>query len=566
MTKVLATNITSPLGFSTGQNYQAIRAGRSALTPYTSWRGIPEPFAASMFTIEQREKLKMDGFTLFESIVIRSIEEALSYTSIPLDSPRTILILSTTKANVEELSSEPENDGEYLNPGDTAVKIARHIGIVTRPVVVCNACISGVTAQILADRLIRQGEYDHAIVCGADCISPFVVAGFLSFKSLSPEPCRPFDIERLGLNLGDAAATIIYGKEPEGDSGKGWKFVAGYLDNDAYHVSAPSPAGEGTLRAIECVMERWDAKRLAMINVHGTATMFNDQMESKAIQRASLSQIPISALKGYYGHTLGASGILETIISMCSIDEGYIPPVKGFDEIGVSGKITINNHEGKSDKESFLKIISGFGGCNGAILFSKGEEIVPPTVSNSRGNISHSVHITPEMVTIDGKEIPHSATGKELLAEVYKQHLADYPKFYKMDLLTKLAFVATELLIQSETDRQENSERGIILFNSSSSVVADRKHISTFCREGEFFPSPSVFLYTLPNILTGEIAIKNQYKGESTLYILNQRDEVLMDKIIGSSFGQRGTGSIITGWIDCLSNDNFEADIKIVTK
>ena len=565
MIKVLSTNITSPLGFTTKENYQSVKDGSSALRVYFDWKGVPQQFTASLFSDNQEKELLIDGFTRFESVTIHSIKEAVSHTDIDVRSERTGLIISTTKANVEELSSAPENDGDYRSPGQSAVKIARAIGFTTDPIVVCNACISGVTAQVLADRLISCGSYDNIVVCGADCQSPFVVAGFMSFKSLAPHECRPFDIERLGLNLGEAAATIVFGKveSPEHDK-TSWKLVAGSLNNDAYHVSAPSPAGDGTYGVAKTVLESISQEELATVSVHGTATMFNDQMESKAIQRAELSEVPISALKGYYGHTLGAAGVLETIITMEATDDGIILPVRGYSEIGVSGKVNISNQCRPTEKETFIKLISGFGGCNGAVAFSKTpEKVLLPQEPKDIRTLS-TVEITPSSLKIDGEVQEVSSTGKSLLTEIYKAHIADYPKFHKMDVFTKLAFLAADIVAQRSKDNQD-AERAVILFNNSSSIVADRKHIATFEREGEFYPSPSVFLYTLPNIVTGEISIKHGYKGETSLYILDEYNEQIIDSVVKSTFSQSSVRTMITGWVDCKSEDDFEANIKLVT-
>ena len=567
MIKVLSTNITSPLGFTTKENYQSVKDGRSCLCVHNGWRGVPHPFTASLFSIEQDEHLDIEGFTRYESITIHSIKEALSQIDIDIDSERVGLILSTTKANVEELSSSAETDGNYLKPGTSALKVAEYIGFKTEPIVVCNACISGVTAQILADRLINEGKYDTVVVCGADCQSTFVVAGFMSFKSLSPYECRPFDIERLGLNLGDAAATIIFGKlsgEDYSDTDT-WKLINGTLNNDSYHVSAPSPVGDGTYNAAEVVLSSINPDDLATISVHGTATMFNDQMESKAIERAGLSTVPVSALKGYYGHTLGAAGVLETIITMESIDDGIILPVRGFSEIGVSGKIDISSDIRPTDKKSFLKLISGFGGCNGAVVFSKDKTdldggYLPKDIKEVK-----SVKITPSSLEIDGEKIQVESTGKNLLTEIYKTYIGDYPKFHKMDLFSKLAFLAADIVSQTESECGKDEGRAVILFNSSSSIVADRKHIATFCKEGEFYPSPSVFLYTLPNIVTGEIAIKHGYKGETSLYIIDSYNEEIIKTVVDATFAQSSVKTMITGWVDCSSDDEFEANIKLLT-
>jgi 3-oxoacyl-[acyl-carrier-protein] synthase-1 len=293
--------------------------------------------------------------------------------------------------------------------------------------------------------------------------------------------------------------------------------------------------------------------------------MFNDQMESKAIERANLSSTPVSALKGYYGHTLGAAGVLETIITMESIDDGIILPVRGYSEIGVSGKINISSEARTTDKNSFIKLISGFGGCNGAVLYTRNAEPEPVNVQKGSPYASHSVRITSDSLTVDGKPWPVSSTGRALLTEIYKEHIGDYPKFHKMDVFSKLAFLAADIVSQCDSENMNDEGRAVILFNSSSSIVADRKHIATFCKEGEFYPSPSVFLYTLPNIVTGEIAIKHGYKGETSLYIIDSYNEDIINTVVESTFAQSSVKTMITGWVDCSSEDIFEAYIKLLT-
>lgn len=584
MIKVLSTNITSPLGYTTEQNFQALKSGCSALLRYDSWNGLPEPFVGSIFTEEQNAELSIDGFTRFESLIIRSVSEALQSADVDVKSERTLLVISTTKANIEELGAAPDADGAYLHPGDTAKKIAQYIGVSTPPFVVSNACISGVSAQIIAKRLIDAGMYDTAIVCGCDCITPFIVTGFQSFKALSAEPCRPFDIERIGLNIGEAASTIILQRD-DSEATSQWVLETGCANNDAYHLSAPSPVGDGTNRALRHCIEDDTTERLGVISVHGTATMFNDQMESKAIENAGLSSIPLSALKGYYGHTMGAAGIIETVITMRALDDGCILPSRGFEEIGVSGKVDISNEERTTDKRAFLKIISGFGGCNGALLFSKGRSekgkegnADDAILSTSALHTTHSVRLDTSSLYIDNVKVETTEKGKALLTQIYKTHIGDYPKFYKMDMLSRVAFVASELLIAQdakagsqeadieETDNAEAESRAVILFNRTSSIVSDRKHVSTICNKDEFFPSPSIFLYTLPNIMTGEIAIKHGYKGETSLYILEEKNEQMLSQIITSTMQQSGVKSILTGWVDCSDENEFEADIRIITK
>lgn len=565
MISVLSTNITSPLGMTSEANYKAVRAGRSALARLENWHGMPSPFTASVFSESQLEELKVDGFSRFESMVIRSVMAALDGTCIDVGSDRTVFILSTTKANVEALL--PYSGDEYLDPGRTAEKIGRHLGFVTEPVVVCNACTSGVTAQILADRLVSSGRYDTAVVCGADCVSLFTAAGFLSFRSLSVDECRPFDMERTGLNLGEAAATVVFGNPEKYGDADSWKLCSGALNNDAYDISAPSPAGDGVLDVIGRTLTNVSADELATVCVHGTATMFNDQMESKAIERASLSSVPLTALKGYFGHTLGASGVLETIIVMQAVDDGVVLPVRGFSELGVSGRVNVSNEMSCTDKRSFLKLISGFGGCNGALVMSHGNDAcASDSGTESEARILHSVRITDSSLVIDGHSESVSSRGKQLLTDIYTERIGDFPKFYRMDMLSRLAFVASELLMKLKPETLPSSGIGVLLFNQTTSILADRQHISTISDTESFFPSPSAFLYTLPNIVTGEIAIRNGCRGETSMFILNGRNEEMMDDIIKATLSLSNPGGLVTGWADCCSEDTFEADMKLIIK
>ncbi|MBQ4461488.1 MAG: 3-oxoacyl-ACP synthase [Bacteroidaceae bacterium] len=555
MVSILADNIVSPLGFTTEQNYSSVRAGESALKLYSGKWNLPEPFVASLFTEEQNRQLHIDGLTRFESIAFVSASRAISSADIDVSSPKSIFILSTTKANVELLGSA-DCDSERIMPASSARLIANKLGFTTEPIVVCNACISGLAAQSLAFRLLSAGEYDNAVVCGADCQSAFIVSGFQSLKAVSPEQCRPFDIERMGLNLGEAAATIVLSTEKTGK----WSIEDACVRNDAHHISAPSPKGEGAFRAMNYVLG--DAGNVAVVGVHGTATMFNDQMESKAVERMDLSDIPLSALKGYYGHTMGAAGVLETILTLRALDDGIVLPSRGFSELGVSGKVSISAEEQKANDGGMLKILSGFGGCNAAMLVRKTDECKPRTAAEKTIRKRCSVQISEDGVVVDGSALKIEAKGKELLTELYKNHISDYPKFYKMDALSKLAFVASELLLAS-ANADEDEGRAVILFNRSSSVVSDKAYQQSISNADEFFPSPSVFVYTLPNIMTGEIAIRHGYRGETSLYILAEKNEEQMRRIVQSSFADAEMRTAIVGWVDCENDDCFCADMGL---
>ena len=373
----LADNIVSPLGLTTSENYKAVKSGRSALCRYDGLWDLPEPFVASLMERDQVEDAvsTMIGekpYTFFEKMILLSVSQALKDTDIDPTSERVLFILSTTKGNVflldRRVTGFPQ---ERVLLGQAARQLTDFFHNPNAPIVVSNACISGVCAQIEAMRNLESGDYDYVVVVGADVQSAFIVSGFQSFKALSEEPCKPFDANRRGLNLGDAAATIIYTrKEKAGDND--WVACRGAIRNDANHISGPSRTGEGSYRALKSVLGDLNPDQLAFINTHGTATLYNDEMESVAIERAGLSNVPVNGLKGYYGHTMGAAGILETILSMWAVDDHTILATRGFENLGVTHPLVLSSENRQTDKRAFIKLLSGFGGCNAALLLAKG--------------------------------------------------------------------------------------------------------------------------------------------------------------------------------------------------
>lgn len=581
MAYIIADNIISPLGETSEENYLSVKAGRSGIRAYEPGTcNIPEGFYASLL------------FEDFETLALRSAQKAIANARLELKGKRTAFILSSTKGNIEE----------NISLADSAQRIATQLGIDAKPIVVCNACISGLSALILGNRLIDSGLYDAAIVCGCDTPRQFILSGFQSLKALSPEPCRPFDMERMGLNLGEAAATLILSKNSI--QGNSWRMGDGFIRNDAFHISTPSKTADGLYLSLQRTLESFtkeisstckqiDLKEhLAFINAHGTATLFNDQMESVAIGRAGLSDLPANAYKSFWGHTMGAAGILETIISMKAIDDDTILGTRVFSELGVSGKMNICAENRPTDKKGFIKMLSGFGGCNATIWAAKNPERENIALSQKEQQeceftTTHAIRITPEEVVLDHQKLwegnqnanekleeQEGAGHHSLLTFLYKQMIGNYPKFYKMDGLSRLGFVASEILLNAEkgdtdVERREEEgerlleERAIIFFNHSSSIASDRSYKESINDKDNYFPSPSIFVYTLPNNVTGEIAIRNHFHGETSFFILPDKDERMMEEILQASCRDAQSKSFLTGWIDYEDERHFEADLKI---
>lgn len=366
---VIADNVFTPLGKTTTENFDLLKQNISAVKQHGD---VSQPCYAALF--DQDEVLLNEwDYTKFEQLLIRSVSDALGQAGIDAVDKKTILIISSTKGNISLLETEQNGPGlqERIALSTSAKLVAQYFGFVNQPVIISNACVSGVIAIITAMRLLRTGQYKTAVVAGADVISEFVLSGFRSFQALSPQVCRPFDRSRDGLNLGEGAATVVLssGKKYAGHI----KVMGGGVSNDANHISGPSRTGQELAYAINRSLTDagLTAGDIDLISAHGTATVYNDEMEANAIGLAGLQNVPLNSLKGYYGHTLGAAGLIESIISIRSLKENLFLPTPGFNELGVTQTVNVCSSPLNISAENILKTASGFGGCNAAVVFGK---------------------------------------------------------------------------------------------------------------------------------------------------------------------------------------------------
>jgi len=365
----IADCVISPLGNSTAENYANVSAGNTGIDKIADG-----DYHASLI----KNLVASEHHTRFETIALQSIQGALQ--NLTLDKQRTILILSTTKGNVEHLHvGHPR-----LALHASARHIAETVGI-PHSIVVSNACISGVLALITAKRLLHRGVYDHAVIVGAEVLSEFIVNGFKSLFALATEPCKPFDSLRSGITLGEAAGTVVLSTQPGQFFTNETVEITGIgLSNDANHISGPSRTGKELALAIEHALHvaKIRPSEIDSISAHGTATRYNDEMEAQAFKHAELQAAPLHSLKGNFGHTLGAAGIIETIMAKQALLNNEILPTKGFSTLGVSQPLRITTSIEKSIQQRILKTASGFGGCNAALILEKNK----PALGNAHSN------------------------------------------------------------------------------------------------------------------------------------------------------------------------------------
>ena len=368
---ITETNCITPIGFDVATNIKNIGNEVSGIQLHPIPKLFHVPFYASIIDdadldLAFAKITTVTHYSRLEKMMILALEPIVKKSKVDLNK-RTAFILSTTKGNITALENQ-NIESAYLH--QLAQTIADFFEFKTEPIVVSNACVSGILAVSVAKRIIQADAYDNVFIVAGDEISKFILSGFNSFQAMSDLPCKPYSINRTGVTLGEAAAAVLVSSNKENAK---IKIIGDGSINDANHISGPSRTGEGLFRSIQSALTeaKINSNQIDFISAHGTATPFNDEMEAIALNRLGLENVPVNSLKGFYGHTLGASGLLETVIGIESVQESKLFVSLGFDTIGVSQPIHIIEKNEDKNIRYFLKTASGFGGCNTAVLFEK---------------------------------------------------------------------------------------------------------------------------------------------------------------------------------------------------
>lgn len=587
----------TPLGEGVGKNFSAILRGESGVTGTTDPRITQSALTAGIIPeevyINVRECLGARAKSLTRTEIltcgclkslIHSLPQELQTT---LLNGRTGIVVATAKGNISALEGRcgsgpfiPSDDDKVLFSSMTRC-ISEFSGVRESDIrIISNACISGVSAIVAARRMLLVGDYDMVIVVGADTQNRFITSGFASFKSLSPELCRPYDESRCGLNLGEAAGAMALTSMPvrwscglDGESGY-VTIDGGAVSDDANHISGPSRTGDGLFFAMRNAMKEAgvNAAGIDLLQMHGTATAYNDEMESKAACLAGVQDVPVQSLKPYFGHTMGASGVIETIIAAAEIQEGIIAGTKGYEKSGVSVPLNVSasnrlitknlvmsNPAGKINH--CLKTASGFGGTNAAVLLTSSPEAGPvPCLRDAqlrKMRKSATVEINAGEVLVNDSAVfsDKYADFGTFIREAFKSRGENNMKFYKLDDLCKLGYVAAAWLLDGIEFGEE--ECGMVLSGKYGCLDTDMKHQQIIDKEGDAASSPAVFVYTLPNVVAGEISIRHHIKGENTWFWSDDRTMSDLKHYASLMAGASDLRYCIIGHLDFLNGEYF---------
>lgn len=387
---VTGVGIVSALGIGVEQNLAAIREGRTGIssTPSILKTSHKIPVGELLLTNEELHNVAniptSEHLSRTALLGILAVKEALVKSTV--DKSKRIGLVSSTSVGGMDLTEhffekfiENENAGRLrdVKMHDCAASteaIVKHCGINGYSTTISTACSSAANAVMTGAKLLKHNIVDSVVVGGADALSAFTLNGFKSLMILDDKPCRPFDMTRAGLNLGEGAGYIVLQRKEDVESY--YCRLAGYANrNDAYHQTASSQEGDGAYLAMSAALEMAGLPTNAIdyINAHGTGTGNNDASESKAFIRLFAEAIPpFSSTKAFTGHTLAAAGGIEAVLSVIAISEGIIYPNLNFKEpIEEYGLFPVSTFVDNKPINTVLSNSFGFGGNCSSLLFSR---------------------------------------------------------------------------------------------------------------------------------------------------------------------------------------------------
>jgi 3-oxoacyl-[acyl-carrier-protein] synthase II len=388
---VVGAGIVSPLGFGLGDTLTSLRLARDCITPVTRFR-VDQCRCKTAGQISDQELLarrrqgrRAQRLHRVSHMTILALEEALKS---DLEFQPELSVVGTTSGGMsygeayykslhrhDSLRHSPTWIANY--PAQKPMLDAHEfLGISAPCQVIANACASGTNAIGHAFTCIRSGRYQRVLTGGYDALSELVFTGFDSLQASTPEKCRPFDRDRTGMVIGEGAAILAL-ENLDSAQARGIPVLAeitGYgISTDNFHLTQPDPSGSGPRRAMEQALQnaKLSADAVDYINAHGTATLFNDAAEGKAIDEL-FDGVPVSSTKGMMGHSLGAAGAIEAIFCLLALQHQFLPPNINFraSDDGVDLDIVANEAR-PAVVRTVLSNSFGFGGTNASLLMQK---------------------------------------------------------------------------------------------------------------------------------------------------------------------------------------------------
>lgn len=330
----------SAIGTTVEELEESLFTGRSGLSMETS---VLPPVECPVGEVQHPVPPLPESVKAFESrcsrllaVCLTQLTDTVAVLTERFGAGRVGVVMGTSASGNTDLEAAFMQDGatgfdyHHKQSFGTLAEMARHLTGVRGPAYsVSTACSSGANAVISSANLIGAGVCDAVIVGSSDALCLTTYQGFRSLQVMDDRPCRPFDVGRQGLNLGEGAAVLLLSRERlDPSDGDGGLFLAGTgASSEAYHMTAPDPEGMGATKAMNAALSGAgiEPDDLGYLNLHGTGTPLNDVAESKAVERIFGTGLPCSSTKGYTGHLLGSAAGVEAVIALAALRSGRLP-------------------------------------------------------------------------------------------------------------------------------------------------------------------------------------------------------------------------------------------------
>jgi 3-oxoacyl-[acyl-carrier-protein] synthase II len=386
---IIAAGVVSPLGFGLAETLDSLRKAKDCVTLVTRF-SVAEcrcktagQVSDERLLADMNKKLRAKRLHRASHMMIHALREAVM--QVPEFAPE-LTVIGTTSGGMsygeqyyrslrqsENLRHAPTWIANYPAQKPVIDAQSEVLGCSGPCQVIANACASGTNAIGHAFECVRSGRYQRVLTGGYDAISELVFTGFDSLQASTPEKCRPFDRNRAGMVLGEGAAVLAL-ESLELARKRGAPVLAeivGYgISTDNFHITQPDPSGVGPRQAMERALQRAhiSAGEVDYINAHGTATIFNDAAEGKAISQL-FNGVPVSSTKSMMGHSLGAAGAVEAIFCLLALQSQFLPPNINFDALDEGLELNVVANESRpAVVRTALSNSFGFGGTNASIL------------------------------------------------------------------------------------------------------------------------------------------------------------------------------------------------------
>jgi 3-oxoacyl-[acyl-carrier-protein] synthase II len=519
----------SALGNDAESTFSALCAGVRGAAPVTLFdtSGLSCQFAAEVKGLGETGA----GSSRADRLALVAAREAVAAAALDLRTVQSGLAVGGTAGGLLETERElaagpglPEFSGArrlLSHPlSHTARVIREELGGIACSATVCSACSSGAVALALAAHWVASGRVQAALAGGVDALCRMTFAGFSALGVIDPGPCRPFDVGRAGLTLGEGAAFLVL--ESESSAARRGARVLAWLSGfavgaEAHHVTHPEPSGE---RAAGLMLEALTRAGLSpeavdYVNAHGTGTRANDAMEIAALGRvfgAELARVRVSSNKGQLGHTLGAAGALEAMVSVLSLDRARVPPTAGLETPEVAGVRHVLRVAEPAPLRSVVSNSFGFGGMSAVLVFEH-----PEAPARERPHFDSSLVISAAAVVGReawvGQGCAEAALARPESGAVAGDPLSalDPSRSRRFDRASALATRAAELAHGAAA--VEPSSCGLVAGSAYGNVERSLKFIDRLLARGLKSAAPADFPHLVPSATAGNAALYLRLKG-----------------------------------------------------